>query len=90
VPFQGSDTAGPGEWMARAAKAAGRTTSNYVKLIQSLKRNDVELLHMSRDFWANYNDLDIVCYYETMDAAYGPWKTRVCSYLLPVYLFINY
>jgi hypothetical protein len=92
VPFQGSDAARPGEWVARAAKAAriGRVTSDYAKLIRSLKKSNVDLLYFSRAFWENYSHLDIVCYYETMDTAYGPWKTRVCSNLILIYFLINY
>jgi hypothetical protein len=59
-------------------------------LLKSLERNKKELYYTSSDFWDSYRDLDMVCFYETKDRAFGFWKTRVCSELILLVSFANY
>jgi hypothetical protein len=47
-------------------------------LLESLLKDCPNLHALSRDFWDSYNELDIVCFYENEEAAYGPLRTRVC------------
>lgn len=62
-----------GIWIA---KAAGLDAS----LLSILEKDNSYLYGVSRDFWASYEKLDIVCFYENKSAEYGPWKQRVSSY----------
>ena len=71
TPHQGSDATEYGLWLARIA---GQDTA----LLQSLRRNNIALHDIARDFEASYNKADIVCFYENEDASYGPWRNRVC------------
>ena len=70
TPHQGSEAAKYGLWFAQMQ---GLETG----LLESLKRNSVDLHHIARDFEASYADADIVCYYEDKDASYGPLRTKV-------------
>lgn len=70
APFQGSDAAAYGRWLAEA-------TGGDTSLLEVLQKHDMSLHHLLRDFWGSYGDWDIVCFFENKDAAYGPWKSRV-------------
>ncbi len=71
TPHQGSNAAGYGVWLARAA---GRDT----KLLESLKRNSATLYDIASDFEKSYGpEADLVCFYENGDALYGPLRTQV-------------
>jgi hypothetical protein len=70
APFEGSDAAVYGRWLAEA-------TGGNTNLLKVLQKDDASLHHLSRHFWGSYGNWDIVCFYENKDAAYGPWKTRV-------------
>ncbi|KAL9035008.1 MAG: hypothetical protein Q9214_006785, partial [Letrouitia sp. 1 TL-2023] len=72
TPFQGSDAAIYGKWLAQLG-------SLDTTLIKSLEKDSPALHALSSDFWHSYNDRDIVCFYENKDAEYGPWKTRVVT-----------
>ena len=74
VPFDGSDAAQYGEWMAQAVDG------NH-KLLRELRRNSEQLFSLSVDFWHSYQAWDIICYYENEDSTYGPWKIQVCLLL---------
>lgn len=73
APFQGSDAAIYGKWLAQLGRLD-------MTLIKSLEKDNPALHALSSDFWHSYNDWDIVCFYENKDAEYGPWKTRVRLY----------
>ncbi|KAI1117128.1 hypothetical protein F5Y14DRAFT_19005 [Nemania sp. NC0429] len=70
APFQGSELAVYGTWIAQVA---GLDES----LLCILEKDNLHLHGISRDFWASYGKRDIVCFYETKDAEYGPWRQRV-------------
>lgn len=72
APFQGSNAAAYGMWLAQVA---GLDST----LLELLKKDSPSLQALSRDFWGSYSDYDIVCFYEKREADYGPWKTRVCT-----------
>ncbi|KAM0310604.1 hypothetical protein ACHAO8_007970 [Botrytis cinerea] len=72
APFQGSDTALFGTWLAKALR---RDTT----LLELLKKDSQALYDLSRDFWGSYSAWDLVCFYEMIDAEFGPIKTQVVS-----------
>ncbi|TVY32007.1 Protein SERAC1 [Lachnellula subtilissima] len=72
APFQGSDVAGFGTWLVRLS---GSDTT----LLDLLKKNSQSLFDLSRDFWGSYSDWDLVCFYESIEAEYGPIKTQIVS-----------
>ena len=73
TPFQGSDAATYGKWLAQL----GRLNAT---LMGSLEKDSPSLHALSLDFWHSYDDWDMLCFYENKDAEYGPWKTRVQPY----------
>ena len=73
TPHQGSSAAEYGIWLARALRS--NTT-----LLETLKKNSPTLLEVAQDFHASYNNVDIVCFYETRD---GPMGIQVCFHLNP-------
>ncbi|EON65753.1 hypothetical protein W97_04992 [Coniosporium apollinis CBS 100218] len=72
APFQGSDAAVYGKWLAQLARLDST-------LLESLEKDSPSLHALSSDFWHSYSDWDIVCFYENRDADYGPWKARFVS-----------
>ena len=71
TPHQGSDAAGYGLWLARAAR-------HDSTLLESLKRDSPVLYHIASDFEKSYGpEADLVCFYENEDASYGPLRTQV-------------
>ena len=70
APFQGSDIAGLGTWLARMS---GTDTT----LLKLLTKNSPSLNALSRDFWGSHRDWDLVCFYESKGAQYGPIKKQV-------------
>lgn len=80
APFQGSDAAVYGEWLAQL-------TLLDSTLLKSLKKDSPSLHALSRDFWNSHSEWDIVCFYENRETSYGPLETLVCLYFsLLVYL----
>ncbi len=75
APFQGSNAAGIGTWVARLS---GLDST----LLELLKKDSPSLHALSRDFWGSHNDWDLVCFYEkrNREADYGPLKAKVCLY----------
>jgi hypothetical protein len=78
TPFQGSDAATYGKWLAHLA---GHDTT----LLRSLLKDSQNLRDLSSDFWDSYSDRHMVCFYENKDAEYGPWKTQVRSNIYVCY-----
>ena len=75
APFQGSDVAGFGTWLARLS---GLDPT----LLQALKKGSQEIYQLSRYFYGSYIDYDIICFYEGKDTSFGgPLHAQVC--LLP-------
>ncbi|TVY88425.1 Protein SERAC1, partial [Lachnellula willkommii] len=72
APFQGSDVAGFGTWLARWS---GSDTT----LLELLKKDSPSLFDLSRDFWGSHSDWDLVCFYENIEDEYGPIKKKVVS-----------
>ncbi|KAM0130833.1 hypothetical protein ACHAO1_007614 [Botrytis cinerea] len=72
APFQGSDAALFGTWLAKALR---RDTA----LLELLKKDSPTLYDLSRDFWGSYSAWDLVCFYEMIDAEFGLIKTQVVS-----------
>lgn len=75
APFQGSDAALFGKWLARLS---GRDSS----LLELLEKDSPSLYALSRDFWGSHSDWDLVCFYEKREADYGLLKAQVylCSF----------
>lgn len=73
APFQGSDGAVYGKWLAQITRLNST-------LLESLVKDHSSLHALSRNFWDNYNDGDIAYFYESEKAVYGPWTHQVCSY----------
>ncbi|KIM94317.1 hypothetical protein OIDMADRAFT_184403 [Oidiodendron maius Zn] len=71
-PFQGSNAAMFGKWLAQLS---GRDTS----LLEWLEKDSPHLQALSRDFWGSHSDWDIVCFYEKRDADYGLLKAKIVS-----------
>ena len=86
VPFQGSSVARAGELIAGFA----RKDRGYLKLIDSLRRNEKGLYNTLRKFSHNCRKMDIVCFYESRDTKFGLWKTQVCKNTIPVSFFVNW
>ncbi|KAI9740029.1 MAG: hypothetical protein M1818_004780 [Claussenomyces sp. TS43310] len=72
APFQGSDVASAGKWLARLLRSDP-------SLSESLEKDDPRLHALSRDFWGSHSDWDLVCFYEKLEADDGPWKAPVVS-----------
>jgi hypothetical protein len=76
APFQGSDAAIFGQWLARLS---GLDTT----MLETLRKGSPDLYALSIDFYGSYKDWDIVCFYEKREADYlGLLKTRVSLYPL--------
>lgn len=71
APFQGSDAALYGKWLARLSR---RDTT----LLEWLEKDSPHLYTLSRDFWSSHEDWDLVCFYEKRGADYGFSKAKVC------------
>ena len=76
APFQGSDAAFFGKWLARL-RGCDST------LLELLERDSLSLCALSRDFWGSHSDWDLVCFYEKREAGYGPLKAQVCLCFSP-------
>ena len=63
TPHEGSDVAGYGALLLQPFQ--NLTSKVDTELVKSLSTKSRQLHDLSRDFWAEYMDLDIVCYYET-------------------------
>ncbi|RDW70985.1 putative kinesin light chain 1 protein [Coleophoma cylindrospora] len=57
APFQGSDVATYGTWLARIADLD-------TALLEMLRKGSLDLHGISSDFYGSYNQWDIVCFYE--------------------------
>lgn len=73
APFQGSDIASVGTWLAQVAGL----DPTILKLLQ---KDSPSLYPLSRDFWGNHSDWDLVCFYEVVKAEYGPINKQVCHH----------
>lgn len=73
APFEGSDAAFYGKWLAQLS---GRDP----RLLESLEKDCPSLRALSRDFWGSYSNWDLVCFYENIKADYGPWNAHVCLF----------
>jgi hypothetical protein len=83
APFQGSDVAIFGEWLARLSSLDST-------LLQALKRGSRELYELSTDFCGSYSEWDLICFYEKKDTIFGGvLKTQVCLSPSPVFLPLN-
>ncbi len=71
APFQGSDVALFGKWLARLS---GRDST----LLELLEKDSSSLYALSRDFWGSHSNWDVVCFYEKQEGNYGPLKAQVC------------
>lgn len=71
APFQGSNAAFFGKWLARLSR-------RDPGLLESSEKDSSNLQALSRDFWGSHGDWDLVCFYEDREADYGPWKAHVC------------
>jgi len=64
APFQGSDTAVFGKWLARLSGF----DSTLLKILQS---GSSDLYALQEDFCGSYAAWDVVCFYETSDTNFG-------------------
>jgi hypothetical protein len=71
APFQGSDTASIG---TRLAQLTGLDST----ILKLLEKDSPNLYALSRDFWGSHSDYDLVCFYEMVEAEFGPIKAQVC------------
>jgi hypothetical protein len=71
APHQGSDAVVYGVWLAEAMR-------HDKTLLECLKKNSPDLYDIARDFETSHGDTDVICFYESKDASYGPWRTQVC------------
>ncbi|KAH6694360.1 P-loop containing nucleoside triphosphate hydrolase protein [Leptodontidium sp. MPI-SDFR-AT-0119] len=71
-PFQGSDAALWGTWIAQALRS-DRT------LLELLQKDSQPLLDITRDFADCHIDWDSVCFYENQSAVYGPLTIQTVS-----------
>lgn len=71
APFQGSDAALFGKWLAQLS---GRDP----KMLKKLEKDNPSLYGLSRDFWGSHSDWDLVCFYEKRERDYGLLKIQVC------------
>ncbi|TVY71302.1 Protein SERAC1, partial [Lachnellula suecica] len=77
APFQGSEVANFGEWLARLSLLDS-------SLLQVLKKGNRELYELSTDFCGSYNDWDLVCFYEKKDASFGGLLHAKVRKMLPL------
>lgn len=71
APFQGSNAAFFGKWLARLSGCDST-------LLKSLEKSNISLRHLSEDFWGRYSNWDLVCFYENIEAEYRLFKAKVC------------
>jgi hypothetical protein len=72
-PFQGSNTALWGNWLAQALQSDR-------SLLELLQKDSRPLFDVATDFAECRIDWDVVCFYETQNATYGPLMIQVCLY----------
>jgi len=84
APFQGSDVAIFGEWLARLLCLDAT-------LLRALRKGSQELYVLSSDFYNSYADRDLVCFYEKKDTSFiRALNAQVYHYpSLPLLLSIN-
>jgi hypothetical protein len=73
APLQGSDAARWGTWLAQALQ-------HDSTMLRLLEKNSQPLFDVARDFSESLIEWDLVCFYETQDAKYGPLKIQVYTY----------
>ncbi|KFY48789.1 hypothetical protein V495_01031 [Pseudogymnoascus sp. VKM F-4514 (FW-929)] len=70
-PFQGSDAAIFGQWLAQLSGLEST-------LLKMLQKGSLDLFALSTDFYSSYGDLDLVCFYEKEKAEFfGIIKAQV-------------
>jgi hypothetical protein len=70
-PFQGSDAALFGQWLA---KMSGHDTT----LLEMLRKRSPDLYALSTDFYSSHCDFDLICFYEKEKAKFlGIMKAQV-------------
>lgn len=75
-PFQGSDAAIFGQWLAQLAGLEST-------LLKVLQKGSLDLFALSTDFYSSHRDLDIVCFYEKEKAEFvGIIKAQVRLWFL--------
>jgi hypothetical protein len=71
-PFQGSDAAVFGKWLARLSRLDST-------LLENLRNGSPELYALQEDFCGSYTAWDLVCFYEMSDTNFGGLlRTNVC------------
>jgi hypothetical protein len=79
TPHQGSNIA---DFAASLLAPLQQLTSLVnTKLLNNLRTDAPQLFDMSRDFWAEYADLDIVCFYEKEKRKGLISDTLVCAWV---------
>ena len=72
APFQGSDAAVFGKWLARLSRLDST-------LLENLRNGSPELYALQEDFCGSYTAWDLVCFYEMSDTNFGGLlRTNVC------------
>ena len=75
-PFQGSDAAVFGQWLAQLSGLEST-------LLKMLQKGSLDLFALSTDFYSSHCDLDLVCFYEKEKAEFfGIIKAQVRVQLL--------
>lgn len=70
-PFQGSDAALFGKWLAQLSGLEST-------LLKILQKGSLDLFSLSTDFYSSHRDLDLFCFYEKEKAKYfGIIKAQV-------------
>ena len=64
APFQGSNAAVFGKWLARLSRLDST-------LLETLRSSSPDLYALQEDFCGSYTALDLVCFYETSDTNFG-------------------
>lgn len=77
TPFQGSNVAVYGRWLAQAV-------GHDKTLLESFNKNSPAFYEIEREFETCYRDADTV-YFESIEASIGPWQIQV-SQSRPLYL----
>jgi hypothetical protein len=73
TPFQGSNIAIFGKWLARLSGLDPI-------MLKLLEKGNSDLYVLAIDFWGSYSNLDIICFYKILETNYGPLKAQVCLY----------
>jgi hypothetical protein len=87
TPHRGTNASTYGKWLAHISHAMGQKSDTT--LLKMLKYDSQELFDISEDFWSEYKDLDMVCYFETKKSTYLGIDCKVNYQYVNFFIMLN-